>query len=233
MLTYSEIQRVGLGRLTLGNYDFTGRVVFTMLAVITADLVHSGKAEQAQLRQAQAAVQHLVGGYRDGLGQWYRGDALQVALPHSRAALQCTLELGTLLAQQSLQLTLSLALGEGQLDDSVSTSQGSAFVLSGQGLDTASRGQWRFFSDHPGLAAEFQCTVDLLGFVVSQLTPKQAEVVHYWITHQRCDQATIAAGLGMTRQNVSLHWRKAAGPQLARCLEHFETRWTYYGEHSE
>lgn len=207
-----------------------------MLAVITADVVHSSKAAPDLLREAQRHLATTLKRYTkhaQGSGELYRGDGLQIALQAPQLALNCALELGTLLATLNLQLTLSMAIGKGELGDSVGVSQGSVFVLSGRGLDTASRGQWQFSSDLAQLAAEFTCSIDLIGFIISQMTAKQAEIVHYWLTHQRCDQQHIAKGLGMTRQNVSLHWRKAAGPQLARCLEQFEARCKTYMEQQQ
>lgn len=216
-----------------------------MLAVITADVVYSSKAAPELLREAQQQILTLLKRYTkpggsqgngstpQGDGELYRGDGLQIALRNPQHALNCALELGTALATLNIQLTLSLAIGAGQLGESVGVSQGSVFVLSGRGLDSASRGQWKFSSDDSQLSAEFGCAVDLIGFIISQLTAKQAEVLHYWLTRQRCDQQSIASGLGMTRQNVSLHWRKAAGPHLARCLEQFEIRCKTYLERSQ
>ena len=198
-----------------------------MLAVITADVVQSAKTEPQLLKRAQTYMQERIALLREhdlGNGELYRGDGIQIALREPHRALDCMLELGAYLAYLGIKLTLSVAVAEGQLSQSVGVSQGPAFTLSGRTLDQASRGQWLFTSSHPQLSAEFDCTLDLIGFLVQQWTPKQSEVIHYWLTHERCDQQTIAKGLQMTPQNVSLHWRKAAGPQLARCLEQFEKR---------
>lgn len=198
-----------------------------MLAVITADVVHSSKIEPHILERAQSYALERMLLLREqdlGNGELYRGDGIQIVLREPHRALDCVLELGAFFAAHGINLTLSLAVADGQLSQSVGVSQGPAFTLSGRRLDQASRGQWLFSSGHSQLAAEFDCTLDLLGFIVQQWTAKQAEVIHYWLTHDRCDQQTIAKGLQMTPQNVSLHWRKAAGPQLIRCLEQFEKR---------
>lgn len=198
-----------------------------MLAVITADVVYSAKTEPKLLERAQAYILERIAILRRqglGDGELYRGDGIQIVLREPHRALECVLELGAFLATTGIKLTLSIAVAKGQLSPTVGVSQGPVFTLSGRSLDQASRGQWLFSSSHPQLSAEFNCTIDLLGFLVHQWTAKQAEVIHYWLTHERCDQQTIATGLKMTPQNVSLHWRKAAGPQLIRCLEQFEMR---------
>ena len=202
-----------------------------MLAVITADIVHSVKTEPQTLEHAQTYLRKRMASLRErdlGNGELYRGDGIQIALRDPHRALDCVLELSAFLATHGIKLTLSIAVADGHLNQSVGISQGPAFLLSGRTLDQASRGQWLFSSSQSQLSAEFYCTLDLLGFIVQQWTAKQAEVIHYWLTHDRCDQQTIAKGLQMTPQNVSLHWRKAAGPQLIRCLEQFEKRCSSY-----
>lgn len=197
-----------------------------MLGVITADLVHSAKASPDRLTEAQRAIEKLIQQGTDALGakgELYRGDSFQLAVPEVENVLTCMLKFGATLASMGWQLTLSAAIGTGTLASKAGASQGDVFVLSGRELEQCPRGHWRFNSSDAALTAALGISTELTGFIVNQWTPKQAQVMSYWLQHPASDQQQIGQALGMTRQNVSLHWRKAGGPHIERYLKHGET----------
>lgn len=198
-----------------------------MLAVITGDIVHSSKADPAALSQAHRRIEQVIAEFsqRSGCrGELYRGDAVQILVPEKLFAPTICIALITALAGQGLHITLSMAFAAAPSEARVALSQGPAFELSGQGLDNTARGGWSAHSSDKELAARLDLASELTGFILSKLTCKQADIVYYWLTHERCEQSQIASAFAMTRQNVSLHWRKAGGPQLVRYLNQAE-RW--------
>lgn len=198
-----------------------------MLAVITGDIVHSSRATAAVLSRAHRRIEQVIADFSESSGcrgELYRGDALQILVPEKHQAPAICVGLISALASEGLNITLSLAFAVAASAERVALSQGPAFELSGQGLEDTPRGGWSVHSSDEELTIRLGLATELVGFVLSKLTRKQAQILYYWLTHERCEQQQIAEAFGMTRQNVSLHWRKAGGPQLVRYLNQVE-RW--------
>ena len=196
-----------------------------MLAVITGDIVHSSKVSPATMQQAHRRIEQVIADFAPRSqcrGELYRGDALQIMVPQPHYAPAICIGLIAALAMEGLQVTLSLAIAPANSAERVALSQGPAFTMSGQGLEDTPRGGWSVHSSDTDLAEKLSLPSELMGFILSRLTAKQAEILYYWLTHERCEQQQIADAFGMTRQNVSLHWRKAAGPHILRYLQQAE-----------
>lgn len=196
-----------------------------MLAVITGDIAHSSKVPPDTMQQAHRQIEQVIADFQavsECRGELYRGDALQIMVPKIQYAPVICIGLIAALAVEGLQVTLSLAIAPTKSAERVALSQGPAFVMSGQGLEETPRGGWSVHSSDSELTARLSLASELMGFILSRLTSKQAEILYYWLTHERCEQQQIANAFSMTRQNVSLHWRKAAGPHILRYLQQVE-----------
>ncbi len=193
-----------------------------MLGVITGDLVHSSRASREQLREVQQRLQDIITSNQDrhrASGDMHRGDGFQLAFYHPFDAFVCAVDISCQLAMIKWQASLSIAVADGHLNQPVGRSHGPVFQLSGRQLEVLPRGQWRFSSSDSELEARLSMATQLIGHILSQLSPRQGEVISYWLNHQRCEQKQIADALQMTPQNVSLHWRKGAGNHLEDYLD--------------
>lgn len=194
-----------------------------MIAVITGDLVRSSQLSAAQINQAERTVHRLTQEYGETgcRSEWFRGDGFQLVAPAPERTVEILVRLVCQLTEQGLSATLSVGLGEGEIAARPGLSQGRVFELSGRGLEQNARGELSLHIDAPELNQQVQLPTAFLSFLLARLTARQAQVIDEWIAHGFCEHQQVADRLDMTRQNVSLHLRKAGAALIERYDETF------------
>lgn len=194
-----------------------------MIAVITGDLVHSGKMTDIQLTQAQQIIEQQLASARQqgGAGALYRGDAFQLALPQPAAGLRAALLIVTALRSEDYRVTLSLGVGAGPVSKQPRTAQSPAYVVSGRGLEQTARGDLSVHSESTKANEMLALTTAFLSFLLQNLTRKQAQVLYAWVEASFCEHHLVATKLATSRQNVSLHLQKLGGHLIEAYSHHF------------
>jgi predicted DNA-binding protein YlxM (UPF0122 family) len=197
------------------------------LAVLTSDIVHSTSMSPKDYALVMKSLKGLLQRQQQKYHckfEIFRGDSFQILYPECATAMQSALSIRLYLQSgidcPASKLTQSLAIGKVKvLSDTLGSSIGEAFILSGRELDKASRGS--FLLNFPAQFDENIHTADLslstlfLRHLIDGLTEKQAEVLFYYINMDCPEQKSIAEMMNMTRQNVATHLKRG-GAELVK-----------------
>ena len=118
-----------------------------------------------------------------------------------------------------------ISIGIGTTDyqgDSIVTSDGEAFKLSGRGLDAIEKNRLVLSSCWKDVDEELEVGLAFLDDLVSHWSANQAKVIYLSVA-QKLSQASIAKSIEKSQQNVSKTLTSAKESLLVRFLNRFET----------
>ncbi len=208
----------------------------TKAAVLTGDVVRSGKLSAAELDRlfaelaaGVAAVATWPGaGASIGLER-NRGDGWQALIAAPKWALRACLVLRARLIAKDAGFDTRIAVGIGSVAHvspaGLHASDGEAFRRSGRALE-AMKGPRNFAVDVEGAetkAASLTAAVfGLCDQIAGDWTPAQAEALALALTPAAPTQDDIAARIGASQQAVQQRLSRGGGPALAGALSAFE-----------
>jgi len=210
-------------------------------AVLTGDIIKSGRLSRAKLESVRASLLKNAGavrGWKRGLikgrPEFFRGDAWQLLLTDPGMAMRCAVFLRACFLSQGLADS-RIAIGVGETEkistSRVSLSTGEAFVLSGHALDKMT-GYYSLEVAAPGsvgpLAEWLALAGHLCDSLIRQWTERQAEIVRIAVhpnspTHEQIARKVRPA---VTKQAVSKALRGANWHVVRETVRRFEqTPW--------
>ncbi|WP_257325698.1 hypothetical protein [Pseudoalteromonas rhizosphaerae] len=197
-----------------------------MIAVISGDVIksqhipkHDYDAMLYQLDQSLRAItqRHL------GQSIIYRGDAFQVQINQPAQVCRVAVLLYLHLKATGYEIRQSLAIGE--IDNAradIKTATGSAFTLSGRGLDEIHNQRFTLSSidelKNDGLALNL-AFIDVL---LSKMTHKQANALYVYLTAENNQHSELAKQLKTSRENVTKLLNLAHYQLIERFLDYAE-----------
>ncbi|SHH53339.1 hypothetical protein [Ferrimonas marina] len=187
-------------------------------AVITGDVVRSQSLSPEDsgtvLSTLKRVIAHCQERYNT-FGELSRGDSFQLHCPNPRDGLVISvlfrLALRSLKTQNGQSdARLALAVGEGAaLDETVGSSQGAVFVLSGRALDAMDAERLAFACSSPDLEEIFSVTLSHLDLLISNLKTKAAKVMLERLMHPNLTHEELGKNLDLSRSGVSQALRRA------------------------
>lgn len=201
--------------------------------VITGDLINSSNIapnwRQTVMNALNICVADLVTLSPIKL-EMYRGDSFQVVVDKPEDALTAAIALRAKLKSTTpdesdmiWDARLSVGIGEISFEsDSILTSDGEAFRLSGRSFDNLGKKKlhistpWKDFDNNIELVTRFADDI------ISSWTAKQARVVYHSILLPK-RQKDLAEELGMTRQNFNYHWNSSKVPLILDYIEYYKS----------
>lgn len=205
---------------------------YMIKGVITGDLVNSTNIAS---EWRQNVVDALNASVTDFVSltpvrmEMYRGDSFQIIADKPEyalavaVALRAKLRASTPKNQNIWDARLSIGIGNISFEsDSIVTSDGEAFRLSGRSFDSI--GKKRLIVSTPW--AEFNNAIELVtrfaDDIISSWTVKQAMIVGHSLLCPK-KQKDMAEDLGMTKQNFNHHWTSAKAQLILDYIEYFKT----------
>jgi len=177
-----------------------------MIAVISGDLIKSQKIPKQQyddmLYLLDQSLRFIANKFNAQFNV-YRGDALQIQLPDPSDVCNAAILLYLQLKSANYSLRQSMAIG--QLDNpraDIKTATGSAYTLSGQGLDTMNQ-QLLLQVEHCQLDNSFALNIDLIDVLLDKMSKKQANALFYYLTVKNNSHGELAKELKTSRENVT------------------------------
>lgn len=204
-----------------------------MIAVLTGDIVSSTDLSESNyqliIKNLKTVCSVIEQSY---LAEWeiYRGDSFQFYFPKPEYAMAGTVLLKTFLQSlsvedESVNVTLSLGIGEVSVhSDRLSTSQGSAFTLSGRGLDKTSSGELSIHIENEDLREYLVLPTRFLNQLMSSFSCKQAEALYYYVSLSFPEHQQIADKMQTSRQNISKHLHRIGAELVKEYLLFFEAQ---------
>ncbi|MFY8325883.1 hypothetical protein [Pseudoalteromonas sp. ZZD1] len=177
-----------------------------MIAVISGDLIKSQKIPQQQyddmLYQLDQSLRFIESKF-NGQFSVYRGDALQIQLPDPTDV--CSAAVLLYLQLKSANYSLRQSLAVGGLDNpraDIKTATGSAYTLSGQGLDAMNQ-LLLLQIEHSPLDISFALNIDFINVLLDKMSQKQANALFYYLTTNNNSHSELAKELNTSRENVT------------------------------
>ena len=202
-----------------------------LCAVLTGDLINSTKAGAAALAGAMVTLTDCVRRIEDwtpGSDNRFtrsRGDGWQIVLGDPALALRAALLIQARLSAATERLTSRIAIGIGAADTlgsrDLSDASGSAFTLSGQGLDTMAR-QGRLAVTGVNAAPFLQAIADLADEIARRWSVEQAEAMALALPPDDPTLKTMALQLGISTQAVNYRLQGAGLRPIRAALRGWE-----------
>lgn len=181
-----------------------------MFAVITGDIVNSTLIKAEEEQELIQMIQALLSPHPS---DFFRGDSFQAFVEDPREAIRkamlCRTAAKSLVAEDApVQADVRLSIGYGDVTLPVvklATAKGEAFLLSGRALDEMPKAGGKIIiscrDKLPAIA--FTVIADYINSLFSQLTQKQAEVIHQLLLG--LNQQQVADKLNKSKSTISQH----------------------------
>ena len=177
-----------------------------MIGVISGDIIKSQKIPKQQYDAMLYQLEQSLRAICDKTSLWtiYRGDAFQLQINQSEQLIKTAIIIYLHLKSAGYELRQSMALGEVDNPRSdIKTATGSAFVLSGQGLDKIANQRFTLQIAKPPLDEGFSLNLAFVDTLLSKITQKQANALYVYLTQADNSHAALAKELNTSRENVT------------------------------
>ncbi|PVZ72155.1 succinate dehydrogenase assembly factor 2 [Pelagibaculum spongiae] len=183
-----------------------------VIAVITGDLIASQNLDEQHFQQALTVLSTLFTemNYEFDL---YRGDSFQVIVPPKKVIELAILARLSLKAigdkQQETDARISIGIGHILRNETIRTSNGSAFIRSGIGLDKIKHRKIVLISASPNKQIELDLLLEYVDKHISELTKEQARVLLAYLAQPDISHEEIGRKVGKSRANTTKILNKA------------------------
>ena len=178
-----------------------------MIAVITGDLIKSQRIPQqeydAMLYQLDQSLRFITQRFESSFSI-YRGDALQLQLQTPESVCHVAILLYLQMKAANYELRQSMAIGT--VDNpraDIKTATGSAYTLSGQGLDNMTHQLLTIKVENNHLDEGFLLNIAFIEVLLEKMSQKQANALFNYLTASNNSHAELAKELNTSRENVT------------------------------
>lgn len=201
-------------------------------AIITGDIVDSTKlslAERETMLKDLQSLPEILSPVEKIKIEIFRGDSFQIGIHDAEKSLKAALIVRAFLrsrrmAHPKIPLDARLALGIGTLDyesETLSTSDGEAFRLSGRLLDSMDKSRLEISTPWNGINEELKLSTAFADDIISAWTPNQSRIVLMNLISARTHYE-IAQELGISRQMVDKSLRASKEELIGAYIKRFE-----------
>lgn len=201
-------------------------------AVITGDLVDSTKLsvhQKEETLQLLSSFPSIASSVCPCQIEMFRGDSFQIKIDNAEQSLRMAILLRALLRavrfDNRRRLDARLALGIGSVDfitDSLLTSDGEAFRLSGRTLDDIGKARLKISTFDKNFNKEFMVSTAFADNIISGWTHQQSKAVELMLTNN-INHTELAERMGVSRQMASKYLSGARFNLIELYLNRFIT----------
>ena len=199
--------------------------------IITGDIVDSSFISNEWKSKISEILQKVIYDFRiqsPANLEMFRGDSFQITVENPSFALAIGIALrAALRANTPDSLTpwdarISIGIGEVSFEsESILTSDGEAFRLSGRGFDTLGKRRLFISTSTEGLNAELKLNTAFADEIITKWTPKQAAVVYVGLIKE-ASQKDMAESMDMKLSNFNKHWNLAHVSLILSYINRFQ-----------
>lgn len=207
------------------------KIIFMIKGVITGDIVDSSLIPNEWKSKISETLKKVVYDFRKQSSasfEMFRGDSFQIVVEKPSSALAIGIALRAALRTNTpdglptWDARISIGIGDVSYEsESIVTSDGEAFRLSGREFDALGKRRIAISTTHEGLNAELKLNTAFADEIITKWTPKQAEVVYVGLIEDAL-QKDMAESLGMKLSNFNKHWNLAHGGLILLYIDRFE-----------
>lgn len=205
--------------------------------VITGDLVNSTNIATEWRQSVVDALNTCVSDFISITPikiEMYRGDSFQIVVDKAEQVLSVAIALRSKLrastpdGEDVWDARISIGIGDISFEsDSIVTSDGEAFRLSGRAFDNIGKKRLNISTPWTELNAAMELNTRFADEFISSWTARQARVAYHSILFLKT-QKEMAEELGMTRQNFNYHWGTSKAQLILDYTEYFKTQLSKY-----
>jgi hypothetical protein len=210
---------------------------YNMPSVITADIIASRKLVNQE--KWLSPLKNLLATWGNSPKDWKldRGDFFQVEIANPEDALKKALEIKALIKRvepfderkkmSTVDVRLAIGIGEKTYTgETISESNGSAFIYSGEKFDVLKKGNarlgiktaWQTFDE------EINLYLMLAGTFMDKWSVSSAELVEFVLKNPNATQDDIGKQLGIQQSGVSRRWNRAHVDELFEVNKMFQKK---------
>ncbi|WP_250207624.1 ArsR family transcriptional regulator [Alteromonas oceanisediminis] len=201
------------------------------IAVISGDIVNSSDLTAAQYERLLKRIKDIQAWISEGNSanahSIERGDEFQSVVHDYQNALRYTIIYRVAIKALGKEFESRISVATSASADvraTVSESMGGAFVLSGRGLKALKNDRLIFTADHSELAEQFDLLIKYLDRQLTELTPRQCEVMLPMLqTAQDLSISDLAKHLGVAVATVSKSLKASGWPLIDALNSRFIT----------
>lgn len=201
-------------------------------AIITGDIVDSTKlslAERKTMLKELQSLPEILSSVDKIKFEIFRGDSFQIGIPDAKKSLKAALVIRAflrshLMTRSKILLDARLALGIGTLDyeaDTLSTSDGEAYRLSGRLLDNMDKSRLEISSPWNKVNEELKLSTAFADDIISTWTQNQSKIILIKLLTSQTHYE-IAKKLGVSRQMVDKSLRASKEGLISAYIRRFE-----------
>ncbi len=200
--------------------------------IITGDIVDSSFIPNEWKSKISETLKKVIADFRVQTPaniEMFRGDSFQIIVEEPSStlaigiALRAALRANTPNSLSPWDARISIGIGEVSYEsESIVTSDGEAFRLSGREFDTLGKRRIAICTSHEELNAELKLNTAFADEIITKWTPKQAEVIYVGLIKEAL-QKDMAESLGMKLSNFNKHWNLAHGGLILAYIDRFES----------
>lgn len=205
--------------------------------VITGDIVDSSLIPNEWKSTIISVLENVISDFNPSASsklEMFRGDSFQIVVGDKSMALTIAIAIRAALRartpdQEDLwDARISVGVGEVSFEsDSILTSDGEAFRLSGREFDALGKRRLSVLTSSENINDELKVTTSFADEFITRWTARQAEVV-YAKLHSDLPQKELARSLGMTVPNFSKHWNLGHGALMLTYIERYKKLINHY-----
>ncbi len=209
-------------------------VVPPTVAVLTGDVVGSTQLNESQLdkllAELTAQLNAIAAHHPHSTFELMRGDAFQLLVMDYQHAAHYALLIRMALKAHRFDCRISIGCGAlNRRRETLGTSSGEAFLLSGRGLDRMKNERLKIASSVADFSYHFDLLTEFLDHQVTQMTDRQSAIGYLKLCYPHWRQSDIADKLAVNRVSVTRSLKAARFDLIERYLaDYYQQTKEYY-----
>ncbi len=194
-----------------------------MKAVIVGDIINSRTTSAEVWLDILKAVLDMYG-QRPKVWDIYRGDSFQLML-NAEAAIKVSFHIKAGIKQID-QLDVRLGIGLGDIDfqsDKVTTSNGSAFLRSGESFEALKKQNMLISSRHQNFDDAINTMLGLALYIANRWTPTVSKVIKLAIENPDLRQQELAERLEKSQSNISEALKRGGFDEIMAMNDYYKS----------
>lgn len=195
-----------------------------MIAIITGDLKGSKEVDAEQwVPNLQKAIEMVCPQPENR--EIYRGDSFQIKLQPAESLKAAFMIKAFMLKQNNLEVRMAIGIGEEDYAGStIKTSNGSAYIRSGEAFDNLKKKLLAIRSHQPELDEAINIMLDLSGLTISRWSVTTAEtMLEKWLNDDK-NQLFLAERLNKTQASISEALKRGGYDELREVIDYFHKK---------
>ncbi|MHA7944504.1 SatD family protein [Formosa sp. 3Alg 14/1] len=192
-----------------------------MIGIITGDIINSRTQDVSDWLTELKAI---LNRYGQAPKEWeiYRGDSFQLEISPKDALKTAILIKAGIKQFKSIDVRLAIGIGEKTYNaNSITESNGSAFIYSGECFEQLKKTNLAIKSDNPEFDTTINIMLELALLTMNTWTPTTASLLKLALTHPEYNQMQLAELTESTQGNVSQGLKRAGYDEILKMIQFF------------